>query len=401
MGRVTLSAFRKKLEEGKARLDFRRPENRQFLLAAYHYIKSLIVRGTFRTALEWAKLTLSVDPFDSYGILHFIHSSAIKAGEASWLINLCDSELLEQNGIAEAIYVRQTVTLAWLQLKNPVRAKSHLGHMMSRMPSLYCALFKALNLDTPKSIWAVEARSPDEELFNQLYIQTTKELWNNADALTLLKKVAGEIEKPTTATLHRPPEVQLRTARFIILDNTPSLLTHLPREFSKKEPNYDFDPLPPAESENIFSYEGQHQAWTYRRSEVPASNFAGLLQRRRADLERMVGGPEALARLVRELDESPGDDLDESNDDNGELIDETTDSGSPSRRGMSTRLLHLLDSIFPWRTSPADGNNDEDGDDDEEEEMPAPAHMDEAHRSDGDENSSDDEPPPLVAGDHP
>ncbi|KXJ86757.1 transcriptional repressor TCF25-domain-containing protein, partial [Microdochium bolleyi] len=38
-GRVSVSLFRKKLQEGKARLDFRRPENRQFWLAGYHYIR--------------------------------------------------------------------------------------------------------------------------------------------------------------------------------------------------------------------------------------------------------------------------------------------------------------------------------------------------------------------------
>ena len=52
LGRVTLSSFRKKLEQGKARVDFRRPENRQFWLAGYHYLKTLIMKGTYRTALE-------------------------------------------------------------------------------------------------------------------------------------------------------------------------------------------------------------------------------------------------------------------------------------------------------------------------------------------------------------
>ena len=50
-GRVTTSTFRQDVEHGRARLDFRRPENRQFWLAGYHFLKSLIRKGTYRTAL--------------------------------------------------------------------------------------------------------------------------------------------------------------------------------------------------------------------------------------------------------------------------------------------------------------------------------------------------------------
>ncbi|KAF3358539.1 hypothetical protein VdG1_00099 [Verticillium dahliae VDG1] len=63
-GRVTTSAFRQKLAQGRARLDFKRPENREFWLAGYHYIKSLMRKGTFRTAFEWAKLLYSLNPND-------------------------------------------------------------------------------------------------------------------------------------------------------------------------------------------------------------------------------------------------------------------------------------------------------------------------------------------------
>src|SRR5687768_3388123 len=41
-GRVVTNAFRQDMERGRARLNFRRPENRQFWLAGYHYLRSLV-----------------------------------------------------------------------------------------------------------------------------------------------------------------------------------------------------------------------------------------------------------------------------------------------------------------------------------------------------------------------
>src|SRR4051812_41560915 len=71
-GRVATSAFRQDIEHGHARLDFRRPENRQFWLAGYQYLRSLIRKGTYRTALEWAKLMFALDRTDPYGMRHYI-----------------------------------------------------------------------------------------------------------------------------------------------------------------------------------------------------------------------------------------------------------------------------------------------------------------------------------------
>ena len=53
LGRSLHSSFQQKLAGGAARLSFRRPENREFFLCVWRYIKNLSQSGTWRTAEEF------------------------------------------------------------------------------------------------------------------------------------------------------------------------------------------------------------------------------------------------------------------------------------------------------------------------------------------------------------
>ncbi|KAF9768958.1 hypothetical protein IL306_013691 [Fusarium sp. DS 682] len=255
-GRVTTNAFRQNIEQGKARLDFRRPENRQFWLAGYHYLKSLIRKGTYRTALEWAKLLYSLDPTDPYAMRHFIHLLAIRAHEAQWLIDFV-AELEKTTDNRDSIYLRQTLVLAYLQLDDTARATEELEKGMRRVPWLYCGLFQELNLDTPPSIWGISADSNSRSFWVKLYVYQTKDIWNNAQAIPLLEKTAKSLGKVDTSLLpsdDSPPDQGV--TRLAYLEGQTSLIALAPREYLDVQPNYEFDPLPPPEEENIFTSEG-------------------------------------------------------------------------------------------------------------------------------------------------
>ncbi|KAH7021265.1 transcriptional repressor TCF25-domain-containing protein [Microdochium trichocladiopsis] len=259
-GRVSISLFRKKMQEGKARLDFRRPENRQFWLAGYHYLSSLMHKGTPRTALEWSKLLYSMDLSDPYGLIHFIHISALKCHESAWFIDFCDSEALDECDTAQD-YIRQSLVLARLQQDDRAGAKTLLIEGMERLPWLYSSLFKAIGLDVPKVIWGFTPRDSHEELYVELYVHQTKKLWDNSQATALLKEAAALASKPDETTFAPLPVVGRNLARFIYLDNTPALMGLVPDGMLASSPNWEFDPLPPLITENIFSYESQKQPW--------------------------------------------------------------------------------------------------------------------------------------------
>ncbi|KAK3392479.1 transcriptional repressor TCF25-domain-containing protein [Sordaria brevicollis] len=222
-GRVTLSDFRKRLGEGTARLDFNRPENRQFFLAGYNQIKNLILKGTYRTALEWTKFVLSVNHDDPYGVLNWVHVLAIRAYEAKWFIELCNSPLIADKDIGP--YIKATLPLAKLQLKDNAGARAAAIESIERLPWLFCALFSALNIDTPRSVWGVQPRDDEEALHTKLYVHLAKDIWNNPAAISLLTEAANAARKVDFFGLPPSPVVSLATARFVYLDNTPELMS--------------------------------------------------------------------------------------------------------------------------------------------------------------------------------
>ncbi|EAA27066.1 hypothetical protein GE21DRAFT_2889 [Neurospora crassa] len=260
-GRVSLSDFRKRLGDGTARLDFNRPENRQFFLAGYNQIKNLVLKGTYRTALEWAKFVLSVNHDDPYGVLNWIHILAIRAYEAKWFIELCNSPLIANLGTGR--YVKATLPLAKLQLKDNAGARAAAIESIEELPWLYCALFSALNIDTPRSVWGVQPRDDEEALHTKLYVHLAKDIWNNPAAISLLTEAANAARKVDFFGLPPSPVVSLATARFVYLDNTPELMSAVPRKMlHTASPNFDFDPLPPPKEDNIFSSPTQKMPWS-------------------------------------------------------------------------------------------------------------------------------------------
>ncbi|KAI0900582.1 DUF654-domain-containing protein [Annulohypoxylon nitens] len=429
-GRVSLSAFRQKLEQGKARISFRRPENRQFWLAAYHYLKNLIMKGTYRTALEWAKLLLSIEHSDPYGVMHTIHPLAIRAHESKWFIGFCDSELMEVDTKAQDTpdYIRQTLVLAKLQQNDTAGAKALLLEGIERLPWLYGNLFKALNLSVPTAVWGIQPRNRDEELHTNVYIQQTKDLWDNKQATNLLQEVAKEAKKADPKNCPFPPTVKENFARFVYLSEIPSLIGLIPRDILNTSTNWEFDPLPPALDQNIFSYESQRQPWT------PSSlrdRFGAGLRGHHHDLgqllaqARLAGAPigiqqdleNALEEALLEVDDDGDEDMDDEGDEGDdpanprpnrgfggifqaimEIFDPRAlagdaDIGEIDLEGMPG-AWHDLDSA-PYTPTEWSGSDDDEmppliGNDDDE-----PRHEHE-HGSSHNDNDSDDEMPDLV-----
>ncbi|KAI1269713.1 transcriptional repressor TCF25-domain-containing protein [Xylariaceae sp. FL1019] len=417
LGRVSVSLFRQKMAEGKARLDFRRPENRQFWLAGYHYLKSLVMKGTYRTALEWSKLLFSMDLDDPYGIIHFIHPMAIRAHESKWFIDFCDSEVLDKLDIQD--YIRQTLVLARLQQNDAAGAKTLLLDGIAQLPWLYSSLYKALNLDVPKIVWGLQPRNQHEELFTELYIHQTKSLWDNAQALNLLKEVARDGKKPAKQPYAFPPVAQRNVARFVYLDNTPSLMSLVPDGLLNQQPNWEFDPLPPPIDENIFSYDSQKQPWN------PDPLGAGLGARgpdhafpvgaqaadfdvlRRLFRRFQQGGAEPNPEQLRQMDEA----FAEANIALGlpRAGDAPEDEQDEAARGPPPGVFQMLMDLFGHDTTQSEAGEDEHYDSDMDMRMPgawADSDDDEddmnrfraayLHPEDEEEEDTDDEIPPLI-----
>lgn len=217
-------------------------------------------KGTYRTALEWAKLLFSLDPEgDPYGMNHFIHILAVRSRETDWLEGFI--EAFKDGPLhGEMRYYRNSLVLGWIGRQEDDRAKVRLVEEMEATPWVYCALFQTLGLDAPPSIWGVQPPGEVDEFYTTLYVEMTKDMWNFPRYTTLLKTAADTARKqketePTNAVL------ELRTARFVYLEGNTKMLSLVPRQYLDRQPNYEFDPLPPAKEENVFDARGVALPW--------------------------------------------------------------------------------------------------------------------------------------------
>ncbi|KAI1051605.1 hypothetical protein LB506_003576 [Fusarium annulatum] len=377
-GRVTTNAFRQNIEQGKARLDFRRPENRQFWLAGYHYLKSLMRKGTNRTALEWAKLMYSLDPSDPYAMRHFIHWLAIRAHESQWLIDFVE-ELEKTTDNRDSIYLRQTLVLAHLQLGNTACATEELEKGMRRVPWLYCGLFQELNLDTPPSIWGINADSNSRSFWVKLYIHQAKDIWNNAQAIPFLEKTAKSLEKVDTSVLpssDSPPDQGV--TRLVYLEGQTSLMGLAPREYLEMQPNYEFDPLPPPEEENIFTGEGTKMPFVKQRGQQSA-----VETRLNNMFERLAAAGRGGAPGAAPLGPDGEDDEEDAHLaavqalDDEELMRDLEEHEQGDAPGLVHRIMHVLGIIA--------GPNADDHD------MPDEADDDQEHEHEPSQDEDDDQ----------
>jgi Transcriptional repressor TCF25 len=374
--RATTSLFANKLSQGKARLNFARPENRELWLAGWQYIKSLQMKGTYRTALEWAKLLLSMSPEqDPYCMLLVIHHLALRAFEAQYLLEIYDVAMPKIANKLASNFVAPSLALAAIQLRDGQKARSLLQHSIQHQPWLFRRLFQELSLDNaPPSIWGAEPRTDAENLLSDLYVYQTKDLWNTPEATSLLMEVAHATERLQDDVIPKiqNSEITLDIARFIYLDNTPALMALVPSKLLHRIPNSDSDPLPP--DHNVFSWESQRKPWiaNERRSD-PGSYLTDFINPLAAIRDMFP----ALGRALTEDEDEPGlVELREAMEQNMEM-EESAATARDSEAAPTGSLRRMYEIIFGARrhasetqgTEDSESSNHDDSDTSDEAEV--------------------------------
>lgn len=254
-GRSVQSSFTTALRQGKARLDFRRPENREFWLAAWRFTNNLGQRGTWRTAYEWARLILSLDPEgDPYCISLMIDQIALRGGQSEHFLKLANCSFLRDELWLPRINVRISSALAEYKLKQAQQSRVSLTKCVNSYPWVFARLFQELNIDhVPKAIWGRTAKSERDQLECELYVHNAKDLWNTPEAISFLVEVVEATDTPLPDPGSKEGEsVSLDEARYVVLSGIPSLLNLIPRRFTTM-PSSSSDPLPPPD--NLPSYD--------------------------------------------------------------------------------------------------------------------------------------------------
>lgn len=315
-GRSVHSTFSSNLAAGKARMSFSRPENREFFLAVWRYIATLCVRATFRTALEWARLMLSLSPEeDPYCMRLLIDQLALRGRSPESLVAISESDILERAWKIPP-NIAFSISLAHLRLREPIKARSTLKSAVREYPWLAARLCKELDLPIPKTVWGKEPTDNFQELLTRLYVPRAKDLWNTTEGTSLLMEICHSFDEPlgdATAPYWLQPINELDLARHVILTDDQSLISLL--DISVKEQYTSVsDPLPPANNNPSYDVASASGAYGQRSAGDRNALLADLEELRRyfqsIDIEGLVGGGLTEENLVRALQEG-GSSLDE------------------------------------------------------------------------------------------
>ncbi|KIX05075.1 uncharacterized protein Z518_05947 [Rhinocladiella mackenziei CBS 650.93] len=255
-GKSVHSSFPAALRSGVARVPFDKPANRELYLAIWRYIKNLEMRGTWRTAFEWAKVLLQLNTqTDPYGVTLMVDQLALRGRQHAQLIALCSDDGYGQSwDFLPNIQI--SLALAYQRAGKLRESRTQLAVAMHKYPYILSALASALDISPlPKSLWAKLPSTDAEKLYTQLYVTRAKDLWNTPETISLLVEVAETLSHYSEAIAAAPAapklEVSLEEARHIMLLEIPSLIALLPRHFTTM-PTSSSDILPPPDSQSGF-----------------------------------------------------------------------------------------------------------------------------------------------------
>lgn len=242
-------------------LSFSYFSNREFYLTIWRYIHNLTLRGTFRTASEYARLLFLLSPKrDPYAMLLYLPVLLLKAHQPNFVISLATSPALKPQ-TKDLPGVAYSLALAYLQLDNAIVAQEYLAKAIRKFPWVLSRLWQALDLDSsnlPATLWG---RIPPEDtplhaIVTELYVERARDLWNTPDASKLLIDTTNNIYNlpdHITANSYTPEGadtddeidgVPANVARHVILSDIPAVTTLLPLGW-KNRVTTGYDPLPP------------------------------------------------------------------------------------------------------------------------------------------------------------
>ncbi|EMC96945.1 hypothetical protein BAUCODRAFT_433637 [Baudoinia panamericana UAMH 10762] len=283
-GRAVHSTFAKNLGEGKARLDFARPENREFWLASWRYMQNLSMRATWRTVYEWAKLLLSLSPQkDPYALWLVLDQYALRSRQDLDYINI------SRNSTLGAVHedmpnVELSRALAECRAGNKNKGKQALFTAVGRYSYIIARLMHELQLDPPPAVWGKEPRTEKEKLHTELYVRA-KDVWNTPEVTNMLIEVAAAVPAETPPTAPLATEITEAEARHVLLSDTPSLIALLPRSFTARLTSVS-DPLPPETDRPSYTITYSHRERGGRGPGPVPQNPQALIEMLRAQLAR-------------------------------------------------------------------------------------------------------------------
>ncbi|KAI6077715.1 Transcription factor 25 [Aix galericulata] len=270
------------LTSGSCRLDYRRPENRAFFLALFKHLMFLEKRGCPRTALEFCKLILSLDPEnDPLCVLLLIDFLSLRAREYAFLTRMFE-EWESHRNLSQLPNFAFSVPLAYFflsqQEEHSEMESSQTRERAARLIQLALIMFPSVLMPlldhcsvqpdarvASHSFFGLNAQISQPPALNQLtslYVGRTHSLWKDPAVMAWLETNVHEvlhlvdIKDPLVEECELKRKMRYQSAprniyRHVILSEMKEATAALPLEVTS-QPVMGFDPLPPLDS--IISY---------------------------------------------------------------------------------------------------------------------------------------------------
>jgi hypothetical protein len=258
------------------RLEYKHPENRSFFLSMFKHIQDLGRRGCSRTALEFCKLMLKLDPSDPLGVLYLIDTYAIRARQYEFLIEFTYSKMFQDRSLSYLPNFAMHVALAKFYLekegaennntvnKKSLRVSSNkllssvelLQNALMLFPMVLAPMLKKMSINSLMHREADGTSSdvmlhgyftsppfvpPAVQYLAALFVERNAALWRDPDVVTWLKenaiktKVRAESQDPMVencAVILREEHqtVEPNVYRHLLLTDDNEVVNSLPAE---------------------------------------------------------------------------------------------------------------------------------------------------------------------------
>ncbi|XP_059760520.1 ribosome quality control complex subunit TCF25 isoform X2 [Balaenoptera ricei] len=270
------------LTSGTCRLDYRRPENRSFYLALYKQMSFLEKRGCPRTALEYCKLILSLEPDeDPLCMLLLLDHLALRARSYEYLIRLFQEWEAHRN-LSQLPNFAFSVPLAYFLLSqqadlpnqelSSAREKASLliQQALFMFPGVLMPLLEYCSVRPDAAVAAHRFFGPDAEISQppalsqlvSLYLGRSHFLWKEPATMSWLEENVHEVLQavdagdPAVEACESRRKVLYQRAprnihRHVVLSEIKEAVAALPPDVSTQSV-LGYDPLPPLDT--IYSY---------------------------------------------------------------------------------------------------------------------------------------------------
>ncbi|XP_065340572.1 ribosome quality control complex subunit TCF25 [Cloeon dipterum] len=264
------------LAQGNCRLDYCRQENRALFIALFKHLTMVGQRACHRTALELSKVVLSLDPDDDpLAMVLVIDLYALRSRQYSWLVRLADEWEASRNLSQLPNFAYSTAVARFhLAVQGAIEmadADASLQLALIMFPGVLSPLLEKCSVQVDHKVLAHDFFGPKAQTsmppalaqLVQLYVARCWPVWKEAELLpwlernthAVLARVDSKDPLVSECDGHRRRRYQGAPPKNITRHIVLADLKEVPPAISPGDstgPVMSFDPLPPADSINLY-----------------------------------------------------------------------------------------------------------------------------------------------------